>query len=561
MALKQLLLTKKISAKKAELEELRTKQQEIQTRRDAMKKREEDLEAAVQEITEETEQEAKDAVDEAVQQFEADMQAIDQEATENGEAIDQVEAAVQALQEELDAIEETVAQAAQQVEETVNPTDNEGTERSVTIMNTRKNFFGMTMNERSAFFAREDVKDFAKRVRELGMNNRAVTGGALLIPEVILGLIREQVGETAKLLPYVNRQVVGGKARQTVMGTVPEAVWTEMCANLNEMDLVFNDAEVDGYKVGAHISLCNALKEDNDVGLVEQVIYALTRGIGRALDKAILYGTGTKMPLGIVTRLAQSSAPADYRATARAWVDLRSTNIAKITVANSTGIKLFQGIGTAFAAAKGKYGNGGKFFAMNAKTHMYLATEAMNFNAAGAIVTGIDGQMPVLGGDIVEIEDIPDNNIIAGYGDLYLLAERAGVEVAESEHAKFIEDKTVYKATARYDGLPVIAEGFVVIGINNTDATTSLTFAADDANSVQSITLNTETATVAANGTIKLQAFTAPGNGTVTWTSGTTAKATVADDGTVTGVAAGTSVITAACNGLTASCTVTVTGT
>lgn len=561
MALKQLLLTKKISAKKAELEELRTKQQEIQTRRDAMKKREEDLEAAVQEITEETEQEAKDAVDEAVQQFEADMQAIDQEATENGKAIDQVEAAVQALQEELDAIEETVAQAAQQVEDTVNPTDNEGTERSVTIMNTRKNFFGMTMNERSAFFAREDVKDFAKRVRELGMNNRAVNGGALLIPEVILGLIREQVGETAKLLPYVNRQVVGGKARQTVMGTVPEAVWTEMCANLNEMDLVFNDAEVDGYKVGAHISLCNALKEDNDVGLVEQVIYALTRGIGRALDKAILYGTGTKMPLGIVTRLAQSSAPADYRATARAWVDLRSTNIAKITVANSTGIKLFQEIGTAFAAAKGKYGNGGKFFAMNAKTHMYLATEAMNFNAAGAIVTGIDGQMPVLGGDIVEIEDIPDNNIIAGYGDLYLLAERAGVEVAESEHAKFIEDKTVYKATARYDGLPVIAEGFVVIGIKNTDATTSLTFAADDANSVQSITLNTETATVAANGTIKLQAFTAPGNGTVTWTSGTTAKATVADDGTVTGVAAGTSVITAACNGLTASCTVTVTGT
>ena len=558
MALKQLLLNKKIAAKKAELEELRTKQADIQTRRDAMKKREEDLEAAVQEITEETEQEAKDAVDEAVAQFEADMQAIDQEATENGEAIDQVEAAVQALQEELDAIEETVAQAAQQVEETVNPTDNEGTERSVTIMNTRK-FFGMSTQERSAFFAREDVKSFAKRVREMGMNHRAVNGGALLIPEVILGLIREQVGETSKLLPYVNSQVVGGKARQIVMGTVPEAVWTEMCANLNEMDLVFNDAEVDGYKVGAYISLCNALKEDNDVALVEQVIYALARGIGRALDKAILYGTGTKMPLGIVTRLAQSSAPADYRATARAWVDLRSTNIAKITAANSTGIKLFQGIGTAFAAAKGKYGNGGKFFAMNAKTHMLLVTEAMNFNAAGAIVTGINDLMPVLGGDIVEIEDIPDNNIIAGYGDLYLLAERAGVEVAESEHAKFIEDKTVYKATARYDGLPVIAEGFVVIGINNTDATTSLDFAADAANSVQTITLNTETATVAVSGTIKLQAFTAPGNGTVTWTSGTTAKATVADDGTVTGVAAGTSVITAACNGLTASCTVTVT--
>ena len=43
MALKQLLLNKKIAAKKAELEELRTKQADIQTRRDARKKREEEL--------------------------------------------------------------------------------------------------------------------------------------------------------------------------------------------------------------------------------------------------------------------------------------------------------------------------------------------------------------------------------------------------------------------------------------------------------------------------------------------------------------------------------------
>ena len=482
MALKQLLLTKKISAKKAELEELRTKQQEIQTRRDAMKKREEDLEAAVQEITEETEQEAKDAVDEAVQQFEADMQAIDQEATENGEAIDQVEAAVQALQEELDAIEETVTQAAQQVDDTLNTNDNEGTERSVTIMNTRKKFFGMNTQERDAFFARQDVKDFAQRVREMGINKRAVTGGELLIPEVVLGLIREQVEQNSKLIKYVNRQTVGGTGRQIVMGTIPEGVWTEMCGKVNEMNLVFNDAEVDGYKVGAYVALCNALIEDNDVNLVEQVIFALGRAIGLALDKAILYGTGTKMPTGIVTRLAQAAAPENYPTTMRAWADLHTTNILKITAANSKGVTLFQELIKNFGAAKKKYGAGGKFFAMNEKTHMNLIAEALNFNAAGAIVAGIDGTMPAIGGDIVELDFIPDDNIIAGYGDLYLLAERADVKIASSEHAMFIEDKTVFKGTARYDGLPVIAEGFVVIGVNNVTPATTATFAADTAN-------------------------------------------------------------------------------
>ena len=33
----------------------------------------------------------------------------------------------------------------------------------------------------------------------------------------------------------------------------------------------------------------------------------LGQSIGLALDKAIVYGTGVKMPLGIVTRLAQAS--------------------------------------------------------------------------------------------------------------------------------------------------------------------------------------------------------------------------------------------------------------
>ena len=216
--------------------------------------------------------------------------------------------------------------------------------------------------------------------------------------------------------------------------------------------------------------------------LIDQIVFSLGRAIGLALDKAILYGTGTKMPVGIVTRLAQTAAPASYPANARTWVDLHTTNILKLTAANSTGITLFQKILEAFGAAKKTYGAGGKFWAMNEKTHLKLVAEALNFNANGAIVAGLDNQMPVIGGDIVELDFIPDDNIVAGYGELYLLAEREGTEIASSEHAMFIQDKTVFKGTARYDGQPVVAEGFVVIGINNVTATTTATFATDSAN-------------------------------------------------------------------------------
>jgi hypothetical protein len=41
----------------------------------------------------------------------------------------------------------------------------------------------------------------------------------------------------------------------------------------------------------------------------------------------------------------------------------------------------------------------------------------------------------------------------------------------------------VFKGTARYDGLTVIAEGFVAISINGTTPVTTATFAPDTANS------------------------------------------------------------------------------
>ena len=79
--------------------------------------------------------------------------------------------------------------------------------------------------------------------------------------------------------------------------------------------------------------------------------------------------------------------------------------------------------------------------------------------------------MPGIGGPIEELSFIPDGVIIGGYGDLYVLAERAGASVASSEHALFIEDQTVIKGTARYDGMPAVPEGFVAIGINGVKPT------------------------------------------------------------------------------------------
>lgn len=465
MALKAIMLRRSIDKKTEELNKLRAKDAEFTTR-------EAELETAINEADT---AEAEQAVSEEVEKFEGEKEAHEAEKKRLQEEIDGLEAELKELEDKQDGIPGDEG----------GPENREGKERSKRTMDRRK-FFGMDMQERQAFVANKNVQAFLERVRQIGMaenmSKRAVTGADLTIPTEILALIRENIMDYSKLIRRVRLRPVSGKARQTVMGTIPEAVWTEMCAKLNEIDFGFTQTEVDGYKVGGVIYICRATLEDSDLDLAAEIIEALAIAIGIALDKAILYGLGTKMPLGIVTRLAQQSAPADYPATARPWQDLHSTHLITIE-STDAGLEFFKAIVTAGGLAANKYARGVKFWAMNETTYTKIKVEAMNFNAAGAIVSVQDGTMPVAGGDIIVLSDdvIPDNNIVAGYGELYLLAERAGSEFARSDEYRFAEDQVAFKGTARYDGEPVIAEGFIAIGLGAAPQT-SMAFAGDTAN-------------------------------------------------------------------------------
>ena len=456
MALKALMLRKKIDDKKKELEALRASND--------FAKREAELEASINEA--ETDEE-KAAVEEEVAKFEAEK--ADFEAKEG------------ALDEEVRKLETELEQEEKKLETPVPeaPKPEEG-RKDDRKMETRK-FFNMSAQERDAFFANSEVKAFLERVRSFKGQKREISGAELLIPTVMLGVIRENILRYSKLLRHVNLKPVAGKARQTVAGAIPEAVWTEACGKLNELSLTFYDQEVDGYKVGGFIPICNALLEDSDINLAEEIISALGQAIGYALDKAILYGTATKMPLGVMTRLVQTTQPADYPATRRPWVDLHETNI-KTIAASVTGTALFKQIILATGAAKGKYSRGEKVFVMNETTYSKVVAESLAVNAAGAIVAGVEGRMPIVGGIIEVLDFVPDNVIIGGYFDLYLLAERAGTAISQSEHVQFIEDNTVFKGTARYDGTPVIDEAFVAIGIAGTTPDAEMDFAEDTAN-------------------------------------------------------------------------------
>ena len=466
MALKVLMLRKKLESAKAKLAALREARKDIE-RRGA------ELETDINDAKTPEEQAV---VEEAVNAHEAEDEA-------NASEIAAAEAEVSQLEGEI-----AEAEAKAQEARSANPANNNTERREPPMeMNTTevraRNHFGMNRRQRSEFAARQENKDFVARARTFLKEKRSVSGAELTIPVEILEVMRDNLHRYSKLVGYVRKKSVGGKSRQNILGTAVEGVWTEAVGSLNELDFTVNQVEVDGFKVGGFVVIPNSYLEDSDVNLLFEIMDQISQAIGLAVDKAIVYGTGSKMPIGIVTRLAATSQPSWWGTDQGTFTDLHTSNIHTLNIAAQTGVNFFTPLLEKLGIVSGAYSaSGNKVWLMSENTHTVLSIKALAFNAAAALLSGVNKTMPVLGGDIIELPFIPNGDIIGGYLDLYLLAERAGTKLRSSDHAKFTDDQTVCLGLARYDGNPVRGEGYVAVNINNAAVTTSVDFAADTAN-------------------------------------------------------------------------------
>ena len=476
MALRAIMLRHKIDAKKQELNALREKDADFE-------KREKELEQAIEEAEND---EQRSAVETEVNNFETEKRAHDESKATLEREIQGLEADLAA--EEAAAPEPTVepqAPTRNERERMMDPMIRTNVRIRELPMNVRA-FDALPMETREQIVQREDVKAFLTRLRQLKGTTRAITGGDLEIPVTFLELIAENLYRYSKLLRRVRVVSLPGEGRQTIAGTVPEAIWTEMCGTVNELSFSFNQITTDGFKVAGFVPVCNSLLEDtvSNLNLASQVIELISQSIAYAEDKAILYGkgAGSNMPTGIVTRLAETAQPSNYPANAPAWEDLHTSNIIKIDSADMTPVQFFQAFALAAGNTINSYARGSRFWVMNSKTYAQVQAKMIAMTAEGNIVSQLNGVMPIVMGDIDVLEFIPDGDIIGGYGELYLWVDRGSMAIDVSEHVQFIQDNTVFRGKARADGKPVIPKSFVAMNINNVDVTTVVSFAADKAN-------------------------------------------------------------------------------
>lgn len=441
MALKQLMIRKKLEQKTKLLEELRTQETELQ-------KRSKDLESALEEAQ----------TDEEIAVVEGEVDKLDNDQQELDGKKGALESEISQLETELEQLDNNAP------DNNPNPQPPAGgDERSKTPyqggdtrMRGNKHETRAQMKER---LNQPEVREFYGKIMEAAKsgNSRSLTGTDLLIPEVVLNMIQARIGDFSNLYGEVTVQQLSGSARIIMDGAIPEAVWTEMCDPVEELAGAFSQTEIDGYKVGGYIPMCNAILEDSMIPLADYIEGRLAQAIAKALDKAILVGTGAagKQPMGIITALAT------------------------VTTQNTTSDGTLANIISKMAIIDdGEDGAAiGEVIAVMKRSTYYSRIMPQTFlpTADGRLVVQGANTAPRLpdGTRIVFSQYAPADTVVIGDFKKYLLGERRGVQLAVSTDVRFIQDETVFKGTARYDGKPIYNEYFVVVKLDALQAEAS----------------------------------------------------------------------------------------
>lgn len=495
MALKVLVLRSRLAPLQAEL-------QTFEATRAGFAARESDLE---RDIADAQTDEERSAVSAAVDAFE-------QERSANAAEIARVQQAIDAINDEIRSLEDAqTPPPATQPDNDPLATNRKRSVQPMPVTNPDRRWFGLTYQQRDALLAQDNTKEFLQRFRQLRAQQNSATGAELGIPTEFMQILRDLTYQNSKLWPYIHSESIRGKSRQNIVGTGAEAVWSEMLANINEITLDFTQLEMDGYMLAGYMAISNAvLQDDSDLQLLTSILNAMGEANARAMDKAIVYGTGKKMPVGFITRLAASSKPDWWNNDQGDFTDLHTSNILKLDIDSSSGASFFGTLIESLGIADPKYSDGRVFWVMNRKTHIKLMAKALAFDASAALAAGINNTFPIIGGDIVELEFMADNDIAGGFGSLMRMVEREGMTIASSDIPLFLRNMTVFRSIGRYDGKPARGEAFVLVNFHNTQPTTAISFAADLANEKLGTLIVTTAAGTSASGDTTV---TVAGNG------------------------------------------------
>ena len=413
MALRQLILNKKIQERSAKITQLRADETKL-------KDEEVELEKALDEAE----------TDEEVKVVEESADELEKKIKEKADEIAKLETEKAELETELAEIED---------EQPNNEEKEDGEKRKMAKkVQTRNNADVMTIRESLQI---ENVRSFYQNIANAMVEKRSLTGAEKVVPTEVIDRIESKLGDYSTLINEVTVEKIGGTGRAVIAGDIPEAIWFEVGKKaLDELEDKLDGVELDGFGLGGYVAVPNIIIENSLINLASHVEDRLAKAIAKALDKAILKGTGTKQPTGVVV-----SAPVANKVTSDGTITDLIAKLAKVDTD----------------------GTGGEVIAvMNRATYYSKIVPKTLAVAANGVLTG-SYALPFR---VVLSAYADDNTVVFGDFKQFLLAQRSEIRVESSTEVQFTSDNTVFKGVGFYDGKATKAEAFAVVTITATPA-------------------------------------------------------------------------------------------
>lgn len=415
MALKQIMLSKKIEQRKAALAELKEQEEKLQTRA-------EELEQAIEEAES----------DEDISVVEENINKLEQEKEELEQKKKQLEGEIADLEGELEQLNSREPKSHKRVQK-----DQGG------IYMNREQVREMIKN--GEYYKRDEVKEFYEKFKRL----RAVSGGELTIPEIVVNRIMDIMGDYTTLYPLVDKIQVSGTTRILVDTDTTPASWIEQAGTIPTGDVgTITQVDLDGFKVGKVTFVDNYLLQDSIINLDAYVTNKIARSIAMALDAAIVNGGGAAsyQPTGIIPSL-----PSENQVEVTADENLIK-NLGKQVGLIDTGE---DAVGEIVAV-------------MHRKTYYNRLFEySVQVDSSGNVVGKLPNlsQPDLVGLRVVFNNNLEEDQVLFGDFSKYTLVEREDITIDRSEHVRFTEDQMAFRGKGRFDGKPVKPEAFALVTI------------------------------------------------------------------------------------------------
>ncbi len=293
-----------------------------------------------------------------------------------------------------------------------------------------------TPEYRSGFFkaiaGRKDYTDVEKRALTI-----AADSGGAAVPTTTYDMIIKRMTQTSALFGLIKKTYIAGNVELPVANAQTAALWTD------EAPTPDNDDTLSKVTLGAY-ALSKFAKVKGQLilmaidALEAYVVSAISDQLAIAVENAILNGTGSSQPTGILTGVTWNSANAATYTTSLGYDDM-------------VGAKKLLGL-----------------YRGNAVWVVNAAMEAEIYKIKTSAAQPLFTQNPItglianpLGFPMVVDYYMPDNTVLLMNPDYYYMNINQNPTITADDSAGFLTTSRVYRGTMFLDAKPALSSAFV----------------------------------------------------------------------------------------------------